>query len=675
MNEFGYLCLCLAWLLSLYSFAIGAYGGAISKSALQRSCAFTVSASNAAIGVFLCLGLCILALSYSFLTNDYTNQYVWQYSNLDMEPMYKISAIWGGMDGSMLLWAFLLSVSVAIVAMRSDRYPRTLTPWVVAVLSSSLLFFITVVLFLTNPFRFLNASFIPPDGNGLNPLLQNPYMAVHPPLLYLGFTTQAVPYAFCMAALLSGNLSNEWIRLTRAWALVAWGFLTAGIVMGGHWAYLELGWGGFWAWDPVENASFLPWLTSTAFLHSVMVQERKDMLKFWNVWLNVLTYALTVFGTFLTRSGIVQSVHAFASTDVGWVFLGYLGLIFAVAAILSYVRRTALRSDRKIESFLSREAFFLMNNLVLLSICFAVLWGVMFPVLSEAVTGSKQAVGIPFFNTVNVPLFLLLLLLMGVGPMIAWKKAAVSRTLKTFLMPLLTALFLCSFLVWVGIDEFYPLLSYGLCWFITTSIFVELHRGLRAQKLAGEGLPDGFVYRFGKLVRRHRARYGGYLVHIGVVIAAVSITASMAHKFEKEFSLKVGETIAVRRFNLRLDEIRPVRTKNFEAVQARITVMAANSGEVLGTYAPEMRSYFRNQESTTEVAIRMGMREDLYLVFIGLDEAGTQAGIKVFVNPLQVWLWYGAIIMVIGVVVIVAPSFGKVPVTSAGMSSKVVART
>ena len=319
-----------------------------------------------------------------------------------------------------------------VVALRIKKYPVALSPWALVVLNAATLFFLTIVVFYTNPFRYLGQPFIPPDGNGLNPLLQNIYMQIHPPSLYVGFTLFTVPYAFCLAALISGHLTNEWIRLTRHWTLIGWAFLTAGIMLGGHWAYIELGWGGFWAWDPVENASFMPWLTATAFLHSVMVQERKNMLKIWNVWLIVLTYALTILGTFLTRSGVVQSVHAFAETDVGEVFLQYLGAIVLVAIVLTVYRKKELKSERTIESFFSRESAFLLNNLVFLSICFATLWGVLFPILSEAVTGTKQTVSIPFFNKVNVPLFLALIFLMGVGPMIAWRKATLGNLKRAF---------------------------------------------------------------------------------------------------------------------------------------------------------------------------------------------------------------------------------------------------
>lgn len=650
MVEFGQFTLCIAWILSVAVVVGGAVVGSGPRALAPRIEALR----RGTLLIAVTLGLALVALGYSFVTNDYTVQYVWQYSNRDMPWIYKITAIWGGMDGSMLLWCFLVALFSACVALRSVVYPRAIVAWLYSFLSSSTLFFTTITLFLTNPFRYLKSPVAMPDGNGLNPLLQNEYMAIHPPMLYLGFTGLAVPYAFCMAALASGQMSNEWIRLTRRWTLIGWTFLTAGIVLGGHWAYLELGWGGFWAWDPVENASFLPWLTATAFLHSVMVQERKGMLKVWNVFLIVLTYALTVFGTFLTRSGIVQSVHAFASTDIGWTFLAYLSAIILVAVGFSIYRRAELKPERAIESFFSREAVFLLNNLVLLSICFAVLWGVMFPVFSEAVTGVKQTVGIPFFNAVNVPLFMALIFLMGVGPSIAWKRSSLPQLMRVFAVPFVSAFVVAVALVFAGVVEFYPVLSYSLCFFGVMTILGEVQRGLAAQKSithAGTWAPSNVA----TLWRRQRIKYGAHVIHFGVLLMTVAITASMAHKIEREFTLAPGERFNVGRFSLELNEFHDERQANYDSVQAHVTLRALNNETPLEVLAPEMRFYRKNKETTTEVALRMGQREDVYLVLAGIDETGTKASMKVFVNPFQVWLWYGAIIMVIGGVIVAVP--------------------
>ncbi|MBX7142889.1 MAG: heme lyase CcmF/NrfE family subunit [Oligoflexia bacterium] len=649
MAEFGHFAQCLAWLIAVVCVLGGFYGAARGKLAwyqTTRAGTFLVFVAS-----FCALG----ALAFAFVQDDYTNQYVWQHSNKEMAAAYKITAIWGGMDGSMLLWAALLSLAGALVAWRAPTYPQMLMRWVLPVVNSTSLFFLSVVVFLTNPFRYLKSEFIPPDGNGLNPLLQNPFMAIHPPMLYVGFTFLAVPCAFCIAALLAGRLTNEWIRLTRRWTLIGWAFLTTGIILGGHWAYIELGWGGFWAWDPVENASFLPWLTATAFLHSVMVQERKDMLKFWNIWLVVLTYGLTVFGTFLTRSGVVQSVHAFASTNVGWVFLLYLACLFVGTLALVLWRRKELASERKIESFLSREAAFLVNNLVLLSICFATLWGVMFPVLSEALTGAKQTVGIPFFNAVNVPLFLLLLFVMGVGPLIAWKRSTWASLQKMFLVPFSAAFLTGVVLVWAQVGSFWPILSYSLCVFVLMTILGEVHRGVRVQ-MAAQGQQSGVAGSVARLMRRHRVRYGGHLVHLGVVVVAFGITSSMAFKTEKEFSLGKGESSSIGRFTLTLEELGEAAEKNYDALRASVSLK--ENDKLLKTLHPELRLYRRNKETTTEVALRMGMREDVYVVLAGVDDSGKRGTFKLFINPFQVWLWFGAMIMLLGTVIVILPEMG-----------------
>jgi cytochrome c-type biogenesis protein CcmF len=659
--EFGHFALCIGWLLALVGVIggalVGFFGRAGTSSVLLQ--ARVEMLRRATIGVALALACSLIGLGYGFVTNDYSIQYIWQYSNQAMPWIYKITAIWGGMDGSMLLWCGLIALFCAAVARSSVRYPRELLPWLYSFLNSSTLFFTTITLFLTNPFRYLKAPMVMPDGNGLNPLLQNEYMAIHPPTLYLGFTGLAIPYAFCMAALASGHISNDWIRLTRRWTVIGWTFLTAGIVLGGHWAYLELGWGGFWAWDPVENSSFLPWLTATALLHSIMVQERKGMLKVWNIFLCVLTYALTVFGTFLTRSGIVQSVHAFASTDIGWVFLSYLALVLLVALALVVYRRADLKPERAIESLFSREAVFLLNNLVLLSICFAVLWGVMFPVFSEAFTGQKQTVGIPFFNAVNVPLFLALVFLMGVGPTIAWRRSSVTQMMSTFALPFAGAFVVAIALVAAGITEAYPVLAYAISFFVVMSILGEVNRGLKSQSSAIQSAASSSSKYSPKtllqLFRRHRVKYGAHIIHFGVAMMTVAITASMAHKVEREFTLAPGERFAVGRFSLELTEFHEEDHPNYGAIQAHVNARSLKDDSVLTVLVPELRFYKKNKETTTEVALRMGQREDLYLILAGIDESGKKASMKVFVNPLQVWLWYGAIIMVIGGIVVAVP--------------------
>lgn len=654
MIDFGHFTLVAAWFLSLYACVGGAFGAAKKRSAVIRS------AANALVLCGFVSVLSLLSLMHAFNTHQYKYLYVWQNSNNDMPWYYLISAVWGGMDGSMQLWATFMAVISAVVVFRRGNAPRELAAWLAPVLGGATNFFLLVVVFLTNPFRLVPEGAQIQDGNGLNPLLQNPSMLIHPPMLYAGFTGFVVPFAFCLAALLSGNLGEQWIRLTRRWTLLAWGFLTCGIVLGGNWAYIELGWGGFWAWDPVENASFLPWLTGTAFLHSVMVQERKGMLKVWNVSLSVMTYLLSVFGTFLTRSGIVQSVHAFAETDVGWVFLVYICAIAVLACVLIFYRFSELRPERRLESYLSREAAFLFNNLALLGICFATFWGVMFPIISEKVTGEKSVVGPPFFNQVNVPLFLALLFLMGVGPLIAWRRASLKSLRESFLVPALIGSAVTVFCFWLDSSSVLAAVSFGLSAFVLVTIEGEMRRALASRReLKQEGVAQGL----GRLVRRRPRRYGGFLVHFGICVMAVAITASSAYKIERDITLKPGERATVGRYVLELNSVRQVQFPNYVALVSDVAVYGSDGTTRLGTLNPERRLYKRSEEATTEVDIRITPRDDLYLALAGSDTAGAApdadvaslpALFKVFVNPLQMWLWVGALVVLIGTGVVMA---------------------
>ena len=397
----------------------------------------------------------------------------------------------------------------------------------------------------------------------------------------------------------------------------------------------------------VENASFLPWLVGTAYLHSVMVQQRKGMLKTWNVALVALTYGLTVFGTFLTRSGIVQSVHAFASTDVGWVFLVYLGFIFCITAAFLFIRRRELQATARIESFVSRESGFVLNNLIFLSITFATAWGVMFPVFSEWLTGTKQTVGVPFYNAVNVPLFLLLLGLMVIGPMMGWRKSSIQSVGRQLLAPLISALAIGALLIWSGVTSFYALTAYCLAWLIVISVMLELHRGARAIS------PSAVAAGYPLVLKRHRERYAGHLVHIGVAVVAVGITASMAHKMEREVTLRPGETVEIGRYRLSLNTIDVEQLKNFERYFAKLDVIEAKTGLKIESLKPELRHYFKNNETTTEVALRTSLRDDLYTVLVGVEDGGKAASFKIYVNPLQIWLWIGGVIMALGTLIIV----------------------
>jgi cytochrome c-type biogenesis protein CcmF len=467
--------------------------------------------------------------------------------------------------------------------------------------------------------------------------------------LYLGFVGYAVPFAFAMGALVSGRLDSQWIRSVRRWTIVAWLFNTIGVILGGQWAYVELGWGGYWAWDPVENASLMPWLTATAFLHSIMIQEKKGMLKVWNMSLVILTYALSIFGTFLTRSGIISSVHAFAESDIGSYFLIYLGLMLVVAVGLVIKRLPQLRSDHRLESTLSRESSFLFNNLFLVGMMFAVLWGTMFPVLSEAIRGVKISVAAPFFNQVNVPLGLALLFLAGVCPLIAWRKASTRNLSRNFSYPLLWSFVVTAVLYASGVRHVVALISLSICGFVLGTIVFEFYRGTRARQSSR----GGSVWQALKsLVQRNRRRYGGYIVHLGVVLAFVGMTGSSAYQLEKDVVLRPGQRADVGQFTLQYDHLEPLVMPTYEGFIATVRVFRGD--DLLSTLKPEKRLYFVQNQPTTEVALRTSLWEDLYVILAGF-ESSRIATFKVFVNPLVAWLWMGGLVMVIGTIIAIWP--------------------
>lgn len=660
MIDIGHFSLVLAWSLALY----GAVGGVIAAG--RAAPRLARSAANALLLSALMTLVSLISLMTAFIGHDYRNLYVWQHSNNEMSAGYLAAAVWGGMDGSMLLWAAILGGYSSMVVLRAGQtgVDRAVMRWVTALLNGSLCFFLSVVLFLTNPFRLVPPGMGLTDGKGLNPLLQNPSMLIHPPCLYMGFTGFVVPFSFCLAALITGRLTGEWPRLTRRWTLVAWGFLTAGIVLGGNWAYIELGWGGFWAWDPVENASFLPWLVATAYLHSAMVEEYRGMFKIWNVFLSVTAYLLAVFGTFLTRSGVVQSVHAFAETDVGWVFLAYIGCAAVVSAVLCLWRWRDLRSENRIESYASREALILLNNVLFLGICFSILWGVLFPVISEAVGGKKSVVGPPFFNMVNIPLFLCLLVVMGAGPIVSWRKTGMRAVLTENLAAIIgSSLVILGFMLYAPYRP-EPALAFGLALFIVWTSAGQLRKSARAARAAAPsaqspGLAGAAI---GTIARKPR-RFGGLLVHVGVAMMAAAITASSAYKIERDVPLKPGESTEIGRYRLTVDELVQKDEENYTAIRASVRVSTADGKQTLRFLYPERRFYRTNEEITSEVDIWMRPHEDLYIALAGfegvsgntLDLTNATAAFKVFVNPFQLWLWIGALIVLGGTGVLLRP--------------------
>jgi cytochrome c-type biogenesis protein CcmF len=643
MVDVGSLALAVGWVLAIYA------AGMAFAGARWRKREFVASAEHATLAVWGCVVIAVAALLHALVTHDFNIEYVAHYSSSTLPLQYTVAALWGGQAGSLLFWALILTSMAAVVILQNREKNRQLLPYVNATLMVVAVFFLSMLMFVTPPFQRL--AFTPAEGRDLNPLLQNYWMTIHPPSLYLGFVGCSVPFAFAIAALITGRVDDVWIRTTRRWTLLAWFFLSMGNLFGAEWAYLVLGWGGYWAWDPVENAAFMPWLTCTAFLHSVMIQEKKNMLKVWNVVLVILTFALTIFGTFLTRSGVISSVHSFTQSGLGPFFIGFLGLVLAVSIGLLVWRLPLLRSENQLDSVLSRESAFLLNNLIFVGIAFAVFWGTVFPVISEAVRGVKITVGPPFFNRVNAPLGLVLLFLTGVGPVIAWRRASARNLQRNFLVPLAMGFATGVVLLIAGIRHYYAIVSFSLCAFVLATIVMEFYRGVRArQAMMGERTLAALLHLIGK----NRRRYGGYIIHIGVVMVFIAITGTSAFRQEEQITLKPGDSFEMGGYTLRYEGVEPRDTPHIAYLPARVTVL--KDGRQIDTLHPEKRFYKKPEQPTTEVAIRSTLGSDLYLVLGSYDEASRMATIQAYLNPLVGFLWWGGIVLACGTAVTIWPA-------------------
>jgi cytochrome c-type biogenesis protein CcmF len=519
------------------------------------------------LGLAGLLSLASLILIHALLGRDFSLRYVAEHTSLDLAPLYAVTAFWAGQAGSLLLWALLLSWFGAVVVFQNRRTNRRLMPYVCATLSAVNLFFIGLVVFVANPLDRLAP--IPEDGVGLNPLLQNHGMIFHPPALYLGYVGFTVPFAFALAALATGKLDPRWIVSTRRWTLFSWFFLGVGILLGAQWAYLELGWGGYWAWDPVENASLIPWLTATAYLHSVMIQEKKGMLKVWNLSLIILTFALCIFGTFLTRSGVVSSVHSFAGSSLGPLFVIFLVLVLGLSLGLLLYRLPRLSSEHRLDGLLSRESSFLFNNLILVGLAFTVLWGTMFPIISEWLAGTKMSVGPPFFNRVSLPIGLALLVLTGICPLIAWRRATLANFRRNLMLPLGAGALGATVLVAAGVHQPAAVGFFAGGIFVVWSIGAEFLRGARArQSISGEPFPLAFS----RLVGRNKRRYGGFVVHVGMVVMLVGIVGSSVFQRELDVTLKPGESASLGSYSFVFRGLRETEQTDRAVVRADVDV-------------------------------------------------------------------------------------------------------
>ncbi len=639
MVEIGYFSLIFALMFTAYSGLSSIFGVKGQRGEL------VASSENAAIAVWGFLTLASVALVYALVSRDFQVEYVAQYTNRSLPLIYTLTAFYAGQEGSLLLWAWLLSLFSSIVIWQNREKNRELLPYATLVLMAITFFFLLLLVFVTNPFNKLPTT--PPDGQGLNPLLQNPGMIFHPITLFLGYVGFTVPYAFAMAALITGHLGEVWIKTTRQWTLISWFFLTLGNLLGAQWAYVELGWGGYWAWDPVENASFMPWLVATAYLHSVMIQERRGMLKVWNIVLITLTFLLTIFGTFITRSGIIASVHTFGQSSLGWLFLAFLGILILVSFNLLMNRLPQLRSRNELDSLLSRESSFLYNNLLLVGIAFATLWGTLFPIISEAVRGVKITVGPPFFNKVNTPIGLALLALTGFCPLIAWRKASAENLRRNFFLPFLVVIVGGIVLYLSGIRQLYPFLSFTISLFVIATIFLDFYRGGRARKEITGGSFPGALW---ALLTRNKRRYGGYVVHLGIVLIFVGITGS-AFKMEKQITVNKGDSFEIKNYTIRYDSLARYPTANKEVVA--VTLSVYNAGKRVALLTPEKNLHRGQDQPATEVAIHSTLKEDLYVILAGYE--GETVTFKVLVNPLVVWIWIGGGVMGLGTIVALFP--------------------
>jgi len=652
MSEIGSFALLLALALCAYSFLAGLT--ALVRERYSSSARLSETARRAGVAAFAVVFLAAVVLVVAAFQNDFSIAYIFHHSNRDLPGAYKFATLWSGQEGSLLFWSLLLSAYGLVLRLRYKTDVR-LFAWASVIIAAVQVFFLLLLNFAANPFGVMQGS-LPADGTGLNPLLQYPEMVIHPPMLYLGYVGFTVPFAFALSALIMRYPGEKWIHITRRWTMVTWGFLTCGIFLGAHWAYSVLGWGGYWGWDPVENASLMPWLTGTAFLHSVMMQEKRGMLKTWNMWLIFATFGLSIFGTFLTRSGVVSSVHAFAQSSIGDWFVAFLAVIFATCVFFYVKNRSHLRSEHKLESLVSRESSFLFNNLLLLVACFTVLWGTLFPVLSEWVQGNKVTVGPPFFNRVNIPVALLLLLLTALGPLLAWRRTSLESLKRNFFWPAVGALGTGVLLValgmrpWRDASYFYSLMTIMLSVLVALTVISEFVRGGRViGRHTGQNLFASMVH----LAHRNTRRYGGYIVHFGVIVIMIGFAGS-AFNQDKEQEMGFGDKMTIGPYTLVCRSYTQDDNPNYGSEWAVMDVF--KGGKQIDTLYPERRFYKASQQTSTMPRVRSTISEDLYLVYEGLNQDTGRPILKAHLNPLVGWIWVGVWIMLVGTVVALIPN-------------------
>ncbi len=671
--EFGYGILVVSFLVAVYGVVAAVQG------ARKKSTTLVESARRAMLLTFPLISISAAALIYLLVNNHFEVSFVYEVTSQSMPTYLKVTAWWGGQAGSLLFWSFLMSGFASAVTLSKWDRDIEFLPWVIVVCSVTLAFFLGLSIFYENPFvRFwqdasgqliLNAAgnpltstfapaanatiFIASDGQGLNPLLRHPGMIIHPPMLYLGFVSFVIPYAFGIAALVTGRTDDRWIRLTRRWTLWAWLFLSFGLVLGSRWAYDVLGWGGYWGWDPVEIAAFMPWLTGTAFLHSVMIQEKRGLFKQWNMILVILTYSLVIFGTFLTRSGVLSSVHAFAQSAIGPLFFGFIAISFVISIALLIWRWPELQSETEMKSMLSREALFLLNNLLFMSILVVCFWGVIFPIVSELFTGQKVTVGPPFYQRATAPLFASLLFLMAIAPLSAWGHSTLQTLGRAMWKSAVVAIAITIVLFFTYTDSIGALIGFFLIAFALLITLQEFWRGARArQRAQGENL---FIA-FSRLIGRNRRRYGGYIIHISMALMAIGILGIDAFQSETQGTIAQGESLEISGYTVQYRELASWNSPGEGVNYTRAVVDIYQNGIYLGELNPRIDYYYDAEQNMTIPGNRSTLKDDLYVLLVDWQPVSSNgATFKIYVNPLVNWLWIGSLIFLVGILVAAWP--------------------
>ncbi len=662
LADLGFGLLVLTFLTAIFSIAAAVLGY------MKKDFRWVESARRASILLFPLVTMTVFILLYLLGTNHFEVKYVYSVTSLSM-PMYlKLTALWGGQSGSLLFWAWLLSVFSSAVMLRKWDRDQEFLPWVVVVTSVTMFFFLSLIIFFENPFiRWWQTSggevaamfapnlaslITPADGTGLNPLLRHPGMIIHPPMLYLGFVAFIIPFAFAVAALITGRTDDRWIRITRRWTIWAWLFLSLGLVLGARWAYDVLGWGGYWGWDPVEIAAFMPWLTGTAFLHSVMIQEKRGMLKQWNMVLIILTYDLVIFGTFLTRSGVLSSVHAFAQSAIGPMFFTFIGLSLAVSVGLLLHRWNDLKSETQMTSMLSREALFLLNNLLFMGVLIVSFWGVIFPLISELATGQKVTVGPPFYERATAPLFATLMGLMAVAPLAAWGHSTIKTLSKAIWKPGVVALIAPVTLFFLGVHNIPALIGFTLVALVISVTLYEIWRGARVRS---KKMDENIFISIWRLIGRNRRRYGGYIIHISMVLMAIGILGIEIFQTQTQGTLPVGSSMELENYTVTFDSVAQFDTDGGRNV-TRAVMSIYKDGAFVGQVFPRRDYYYESQQPMTIPGLRSTMLDDVYVILVDWQPiSAIGATFKLYHNPLVNWLWVGSILIIFGTIVAAWP--------------------